>query len=193
MATYCRKCGKKKEDCTCKKSKLNSPMITTIVITTLIVAGLIYFIASLLIAKPKEKVSAASPNNKNEEVEENNNEEEKTTTKEETNTKEKSDINIVTCSGNDGRTNNQNIFYFENGSIYKYVVKIEIPVGYDAKEFYNSEEIMNSGRYKMSLSGRTIIQELDPSMPYWDDFIYKDEPYRRIYKIFTEYGYNCEG
>lgn len=52
---------------------------------------------------------------------------------------------------------------------------------------------MNSGRYKMSLSGRTITQELDSTMPYWNDFIYKDEPYRRIYKIFTEYGYNCEG
>lgn len=187
MAKYCRKCGKKKEECTCKKSNINYPMIATIIITTLVVVGLVYFIISLLIVKPREKVSA--PNTKNEETVE---EKDKTINKEEINSNE-TDINIVTCSGNDGRTNNKNIFYFKDGSIYKYVVKIEIPDGYDTKEFYNSEEIMNSGRYKMSLSGRTITQELDPSMPYWNDFIYKDEPYRRIYKIFTEYGYNCEG
>lgn len=188
MAKYCRKCGKKKEECTCKKSNINYPMIATIVITTLVVVGLVYFIISLLIVKPSEKVSAL--NTKNEETVEEN--QEGVTTNKETSKKEP-DINIVTCSGNDGRTNNKNIFYFKDGSIYKYVVKIEIPDGYDAKEFYNSEEIMNSGRYKMSLSGRTITQELDSSMPYWNDFIYKDEPYRRIYKIFTEYGYNCEG
>ncbi len=183
MAKYCRMCGKKKEECACKKNNVNYPMIATIVITTLVVVGLVCFIISLLIIKPNEKEYA--PNIKNEEVEENQ--------EGVTNTKEEIDINIVTCSGNDGRTNNQNIFYFKDGSIYKYVVKIEIPDGYDAKEFYNSEEIMNSGRYKMSLSGRTITQELDSTMPYWNDFIYKDEPYRRIYKIFTEYGYNCEG
>lgn len=65
MAKYCRKCGHKKEECICKKSKLNYPMIATIVITTLVVIGLVYFIISTLIVKPAG--TSISKQQKNEE------------------------------------------------------------------------------------------------------------------------------
>ncbi|MBO5096635.1 MAG: helix-turn-helix transcriptional regulator [Bacilli bacterium] len=38
-----------------------------------------------------------------------------------------------------------------------------------------------------------LIYDLDNTMYYWEYFNYKDEPYRRIYKIFTEDGWSCEG
>lgn len=104
------------------------------------------------------------------------------------------------CSKNTERGLEENIFTFNYNPIYndnyitKFIIKLTIPDGLDINDYYTSEQIMNGGRYRMSLDGRTIISEIDPTWAFWnsDGFKYKDMAYRYINKQFVEDGYICE-
>jgi len=107
---------------------------------------------------------------------------------------------MMKCSINTERGLEENYFYFNYNPTYndnyitKYVIKLTIKDGLDINDYYVSEQIMNSGRYRMSLDNRTIISEIDPTWAFWNskDFKYKDMAYRYINKEFVENGYSCE-
>lgn len=107
---------------------------------------------------------------------------------------------VMTCSKNTERGYEENIFTFNYNLTYndnyitKYVIKLNVPAEFDANDYYVNEQIMNGGRYRMSLEGRTIISEIDPTWTFWNssDFRYKDMAYRYINKQFVEDGYDCK-
>ena len=202
MAKFCTKCGKEKQNCICTKHSLNYPKIITFIITFVVVGVIIYFIAGLFMVKSTGKNvnnNASSvekiENNaeKNDENLKNDNNDLQEIQKEESLTNEIMPDNIVTCTLVQDHRTFKNIFYFNDGVIYKYRIEHVFPDDVNIDEYYNDEVDMNAGTYNISRNGQTIIYDLDNTMYYWEYFNYKDEPYRRIYKIFTEDGWSCEG
>ena len=201
MAKFCTKCGKEKQKCECTKHSLNYPKIITFIVTFVVVGVIIYFVTGLFIVKStgrninnrvEENSNKEFNENSNEKLEDNNNKDQEEPKDDASSNEIKAD-NIVTCTLIQDHRTFKNIFYFKDGVIYKYRIEHIFPDDVNIDTYYSDEVDMNAGSYIISRNGQTIIYDLDNTMYYWEYFNYKDEPYRRIYKIFTEYGYNCEG
>ena len=190
MAKYCRKCGHKKEECICKKSKLNYPMFATIVITTLVVVGLVYFIISLLIVKPNKKVSVQQNNNQKEEVNE--------STKEEEKTKQEDEFDdwtqMINCTYLPKYNSNNYInYYLKNNKVVR-IERLIDGTGATTKEKNKKVEELKEDYLDVKLVDgdiKTIITEKDKLWRESCGDCTANDVYRIAENNFYEYGMTC--
>lgn len=201
MAKFCRKCGKKLEECTCKKSDFNITPILMFIGTILLIAFIIYLGILTFLAKKipidEDILQSSSGLINNQDVNQNEKEPTNNQEKELENNKIPSGVDgppetKVICTGFDGRMDTEIDFFYISKDLIQVILKHTIPANEDIDEWYLNEEIMNDGRYEMHLQGNTIIQSLDPSMYFWESYAYKDKTIQGIMDMYTEFGYTCE-
>ncbi|MBE6151285.1 MAG: hypothetical protein E7162_05700 [Firmicutes bacterium] len=189
MAKYCRKCGHKKEECTCKKSKLNYPMIVTIIITTLIVAGLIYYIVSLLIVKPTTSVSKKQENEQ-EEVDSDTTQESE---------KQEDEFNdwtqMISCTYLPKYNSNNYIYYYlKNNKVVRVEQYNEYEWATDEQIKMQVEDLKEDGHKNIIVEGKSIkiiATKEDKMLKEHCGDCTANDVYRIAENDYYEYGVTC--